>query len=120
MNVQAGLCLCCSAPKTCFLELRPISSTILIAVDPGERNTKRSGVRSAMCAASQLPDGGGGTDKDDAPTLPCLNKNLMMMVIVMMIMMMIVMMMIMMMMTMMIMMMVMIIRDYLMVFWLSP
>ena len=35
-------------------------------VDPTERSTWRSGVRSAMCAASQLP-GRGPTDVDDAP-----------------------------------------------------
>ena len=35
-------------------------------VDPQERSTWRSGVRSAMCAASQLP-GKGPTDVDDAP-----------------------------------------------------
>ena len=34
-------------------------------VDPQERSTWRSGVRSAMCAASQLP-GSGPTDVDDA------------------------------------------------------
>ena len=37
-----------------------------MAVDPLERGTWRSGVRSAMCAASQLP-GKGPTDVDDAP-----------------------------------------------------
>ena len=36
------------------------------AVDPQERSTLRSGVRSAMRAASQLP-GKGPTDVDDAP-----------------------------------------------------
>ena len=35
-------------------------------VDPQERSTWRSGVRSAMHAASQLP-GKGPTDVDDAP-----------------------------------------------------
>ena len=35
-------------------------------VDPQERSTWRSGVRSAMRAASQLP-GRGSTDEDDAP-----------------------------------------------------
>ena len=34
--------------------------------DPQERSTWRSGVRSAMCAASQLP-GRGPTDVDDMP-----------------------------------------------------
>ena len=38
----------------------------LITFDPQERSTWRSGVRSAMRAASQLP-GKGPTDVDDAP-----------------------------------------------------
>ena len=38
----------------------------LTTVDPQERSTWRSGVRSAMPAASQLP-GKGPTDVDDAP-----------------------------------------------------
>ena len=38
----------------------------LTTVDPQVRSTCRSGVRSAMCAASQLP-GRGPTDVDDAP-----------------------------------------------------
>ena len=38
----------------------------LMTVDPQERSTWRSGVRSAMGAASQLP-GKGPTDVDDAP-----------------------------------------------------
>ena len=38
----------------------------LTAVDPQERSTSRSGVISAMPAASQLP-GRGPTDVDDAP-----------------------------------------------------
>ena len=38
----------------------------LTTVDPQERSTWRSGVRSAMHAASQLP-GKGSTDVDDAP-----------------------------------------------------
>ena len=38
----------------------------LKTVDPQERSTWRSGVRSAMRAASQLP-GKGLTDVDDAP-----------------------------------------------------
>ena len=38
----------------------------LKTVDPQERSTSRSGVRSAMRAASQLP-GKGPTDVDDAP-----------------------------------------------------
>ena len=40
----------------------------LTTVDPQERSTWRSGVRSAMHAASQLP-GRGPTDVDDAPAL---------------------------------------------------
>ena len=36
-------------------------------VDPQERSTWRSGVRSAMCAASQLPKKGPLIDVDDAP-----------------------------------------------------
>ena len=38
----------------------------LTTADPQERSTWRSGVRSAMLAASQLP-GRGPTDVDDAP-----------------------------------------------------
>ena len=38
----------------------------LTTVDPQERSTWRSGVRSAMRAASHLP-GRGPTDVDDAP-----------------------------------------------------
>ena len=38
----------------------------LMTVDPQERSNWRSGVRSAMRAASQLP-GKGPTDVDDAP-----------------------------------------------------
>ena len=38
----------------------------LTAVDPQKKSTWRSGVRSAMGAASQLP-GRGPTDVDDAP-----------------------------------------------------
>ena len=38
----------------------------LTTVDPQERSTWRSGVRSAMPAASQLP-GKGPTDVEDAP-----------------------------------------------------
>ena len=38
----------------------------LTTFDPQERSTWRSGVRSAMCAASQLP-GRGPTDVDDVP-----------------------------------------------------
>ena len=42
----------------------------LTTVYPQERSTWRSGVRSAMHAASQLP-GKGPTDVDDAPALAC-------------------------------------------------
>ena len=38
----------------------------LSAIDPHDRHTWRSGVRSAMCVASQLP-GRGPTDVDIAP-----------------------------------------------------
>ena len=42
----------------------------LSTVDPQERSTWRLGVRSAMCAASQLP-GKGSTDEDHAPAPAC-------------------------------------------------
>ena len=42
----------------------------LTTVDPQERSTWRSHVRSAMCAASQLP-GRRPTYVDDAPTPAC-------------------------------------------------
>ena len=42
----------------------------LSAIDPHDRYTWRSGVRSAMCAASQLP-GRGPTDVDVAPVPAC-------------------------------------------------
>ena len=42
----------------------------LTTVDPQERSTWRSGVRSARHAASQLP-GKGPTDVDDAPAPAC-------------------------------------------------
>ena len=42
----------------------------LTTVDPQERGTWRSGMRSAMRAASQLP-GKGPTDVDDAPAPAC-------------------------------------------------
>ena len=42
----------------------------LTTVDPQERSTWRSGVRSAMRAASQLP-GKRPTDVDDAPASAC-------------------------------------------------
>ena len=45
----------------------------LTTVDPQERSTWRSGVRSAMRAASQLP-GKGPTDVDDAPAPARLSK----------------------------------------------
>ena len=45
----------------------------LTSVEPQERSTWRSGVRSAMCAASQLP-GKRPTDVDDAPALACYSK----------------------------------------------
>ena len=50
-------------------KLHPLSFDMehnLTTVDPQERSTWRSGVRSAMRAASQLP-GKGSTDVDDAP-----------------------------------------------------
>ena len=46
----------------------------LATVDPKERSTLRSGVRSAMHAASQLP-GRGPTDVDDTPEPACLSKS---------------------------------------------
>ena len=49
----------------------------LTTVDPQKRSTWRSGVRSAMRAASQLP-GKGPTDVDDAPCTCTLIKNLIM------------------------------------------
>ena len=42
----------------------------LMTVDPQERSTWRSDVRSAMRAACQLP-GKGPTDVDDAPSPAC-------------------------------------------------
>ena len=42
----------------------------LTSVDPQERSTWRSVVRSAMCAASQLPRKG-PIDVDDAPAPAC-------------------------------------------------
>ena len=42
----------------------------LPSVDPQERSTWRSGVRSAMLATSQFP-GRGPTDVDDAPAPAC-------------------------------------------------
>ena len=46
----------------------------LTTVDPQERSTWRSGVRSPMRAASQLP-GRGPTDVDDAPA-PALSSKI--------------------------------------------
>ena len=42
----------------------------LTTVDPQEMNTWRSGVRSAMCTASQLP-GRGTSEVDNAPAPAC-------------------------------------------------
>ena len=55
-------------PKRTWKKLteRDCSEWKLTTVDPQERNTWSSGVRSAMRAASQLP-GKGPTDVDDAP-----------------------------------------------------
>ena len=57
----------------------------LSAIDPHDRNTWRSGVRSAMRAASQLP-GRGPTVVDMAPCTCTLIKNRMMMMMMMMMM----------------------------------
>ena len=43
-----------------------IKGSLTVTVDPQERSTWRSGVRSAMRAASQLP-GKGPTDMADVP-----------------------------------------------------
>ena len=51
-------------PKLTWKKLN--EKDLLMTVDPQERSTWRSGVRSAMRAASQLP-GKGPTDLDDAP-----------------------------------------------------
>ena len=55
-------------PKQTWKKLteKDCSEWKLTTVDPQERSTWRSGVRSAMRAASQLP-GKGPTDVDDAP-----------------------------------------------------
>ena len=45
----------------------------LTTVDPQERSTWRSGVRSAIHAASQLPQRG-PTDVDDAPVRYCVSR----------------------------------------------
>ena len=42
----------------------------LLAIDPRDRHTWRSGVRSVICAGSQLP-GRGPTDVDVAPVPAC-------------------------------------------------
>ena len=55
------------------LKLRDCPEWKLTTADPQERNTWRSGVRSAMRAASQLP-GKGPTDMDDAPAPACQSK----------------------------------------------
>ena len=59
-------------PKLAWKRLteKDCSGLGLAAIDPQERSTWRSGVRSAMCAASQLP-GRGPTDVDDAPAPAC-------------------------------------------------
>ena len=49
-----------------YISSHPRISWKLTTVDLQERSTCRSGVRSAMRAASQLP-GKGPTDVDDAP-----------------------------------------------------
>ena len=49
-----------------YLTLRHCREWKLMKVDPQERSTWRSGVRSAMCAASQLPKKG-PTEVNDAP-----------------------------------------------------
>ena len=55
-------------PKLTWKELtqKDCRELKLKTVDPQERSTWRSGVRSAMRAASQVP-GKGPTDVDDAP-----------------------------------------------------
>ena len=55
-------------PKLIWKKLteKDCSEWTLTTVDPQERSIWRSGVRSAMRAASQLP-GKGPTDVDDAP-----------------------------------------------------
>ena len=57
-------------PKTTWKQLteRDRRECKLLAIDPHDRHTWRSGVRSAMRAASQLP-GRGPTDVDVAPVL---------------------------------------------------
>ena len=54
-------------------ERLPCCEWKLMTVDPQERSTRRSVVRSAMHAASQLP-GRGPTDVNDAPAPACLSK----------------------------------------------
>ena len=63
-------CFCChqgqGGPNLTWRKLteKDCRECKLTTVDPQERSTWRSGVRSAMRAASQLP---GPTDMDDAP-----------------------------------------------------
>ena len=66
-------------PKLTWKKLREkdLLELKLTTVDPQERSTWRSGVRSVMRAASQLP-GRGPTDVDDAPVPAMLIKNLLM------------------------------------------
>ena len=52
---------------------RACSKWKLSAINPHYRHTWRSGVRSAKCAASQLP-GSGATDVDVAPVPSALDK----------------------------------------------
>ena len=68
MNVKVT---CCHFSK--ILKASPAFYECMVkltTVDPQERSTWRSGVRSAMRAASQLP-GKGPTDVDDAPAPAC-------------------------------------------------
>ena len=59
-------------PKMTWNQLteRDCTEWKLSAIDPHDRHTRRSSVRSAMCAASQLP-GRGPTDVDVAPVPAC-------------------------------------------------
>ena len=59
-------------PKMTWKQLteRDCSEWKLLAIDPHDRHTCRSGVRSAMHAAGQLP-GRGPTDVDVAPVPAC-------------------------------------------------
>ena len=62
-------------PKTTWKQLteRDCRESKLSAIDPHDRHTWRSGVRSAIHAASQLP-GRGPTDVDVAPLPACKSK----------------------------------------------